>query len=191
MTTKAPIPSDPARDERLAELLAGLTAEAQQGRRPDVDQVAAGHPDLADELRELWAAVQFANEFTRPSRTQPTLACNGPICVEPAPTLSPLPRTFGDFDLLAEMGRGGMGVVYKAWQRSLKRTVAVKMILRRELATPADLARFQAEAQSAPHLAHPNIVPIYDAGAVDGQAYFTMRCIEGQTLGALMARGPL
>src|SRR5260370_34371460 len=138
MTTKAPIPSDPARDERLAELLAGLTAEAQQGRRPDVDQVAAGHPDLADELRELWAAVQFANEFTRPSRTQPTLACNGPIRVEPAPTLSPLPRTFGDFDLLAEIGRGGMGVAYKPWQRTPKPTAPVKEIRGASMETASD-----------------------------------------------------
>jgi hypothetical protein len=192
MTTKAPVPSDPARDERLAELLAGLTAEVQQGRQPDVDQVATAHPDLADELRELWAAVQFANEFTRPSKTLPTLPANGPIRIEPAacPT-APLPRTFGDFDLVEELGRGGMGIVYKARQRGLKRTVALKMILRGELATPADLARFQAEAAAAAHLSHPNIVPIYDAGAVDGQAYFSMRCIEGQTLGALMSHGPL
>jgi serine/threonine-protein kinase len=178
-----------ARDERLAELLAGLTTQAQQGRPPDIDGLAAAHPDLADELRELWAAAQFANEFTRPSKTKPTLTTNGPVRVEPA--LSPLPRTFGDFDLLEEIGRGGMGIIYKAWQRSLQRTVAVKMILRGELATLADLKRFQAEAQSAAHLSHPNIVPIFDAGEVDGQAYFSMPCIEGQTLAALMAHGPL
>jgi serine/threonine-protein kinase len=191
MTTQAPIPSDPAREERLAELLARLTAQAQQGHQPDVEGIAAAHPDLADELRELWAAVQFADAFTRPGKTKPTLPGNGPVRVEPAPAPPPLPRTFGDFDLLEEVGRGGMGVVYKAWQRSLKRTVAVKMILRGELATPADLARFRSEAQSAAHLSHPNIVPIYDAGEVDGQAYFSMPCIEGQTLAALMAHGPL
>ncbi len=188
MATKAP--ADPVRDERLAELLAGLTAEVQQGQQPDVDRVAADHPDLADELRELWAAVLFANEFTRPSKTQPTLRTNGPVRVE-LPPPSPLPRSFGDFDLREELGRGGMGIVYKAWQRSLKRTVALKMILRGELATAADVARFQAESQAAAHLHHPNIVPIYDAGEVDGQAYFSMLCIEGQTLAALMSRGPL
>ena len=84
-----------------------------------------------------------------------------------------------------------MGVVYKAWQTSLQRIVALKMILRGDLATAADLARFQAEAQSAAHLNHPNIVPIFDAGAVEGQAYFCMRFIEGQTLAGLMAGGPL
>ncbi len=191
MATTAPLPPDPVRDERLAELLAGLTADVQQGRQPDVDRVAADHPDLADELRELWAAVLFANEFTRPSKTQPTLRVNGPVRVEAPTPSSPLPRSFGDFDLLEELGRGGMGVVYKAWQRDLKRTVALKMILRGEWATPADLARFQAEAQSAAHLSHPNIVPVYGAGEVDGQPYFSMRCIEGQTLAVLMSDGPL
>src|SRR5579862_3617997 len=104
----ATIPSDPVRDERLADLLANMTAAVQQGRQPNVEQIAIDHPDLADELRELWAAVMFANEFTRPSKTAPTLHGNGPVRVEtPA---APLPRTFGDFELLEELGRGGMGI---------------------------------------------------------------------------------
>jgi len=185
----ATIPSDPVRDERLADLLAQMTAAMQQGRQPNIEEIAAAHPDLANELRELWAAVLFANEFTRPSDPQLTLPYNGPSHVE-TPS-APLPRTFGDFELLEELGRGGMGVVYKARQRSLKRIVALKMILRGELATPADHARFQAEAEAAAHLTHPNIVPVYGAGEVDGQAYFSMRHIEGQTLLALMAGGPL
>jgi serine/threonine-protein kinase len=192
MTTKTHVPSDPARDERLADLLAALTAEAQRGGQPDIDRVAAAHPDLADELRELWAAVQFANEFTRPSKTQPTLPANGPIRVDPAPPpASPLPRAFGGFDLLEELGRGGMGFVYKAWDRSLKRMVALKMILRGELAMPADLARFQVEAAAAAHLSHPNIVPLFAVGCEASVHYYAMQFIDGQTLGTLMSRGPL
>jgi serine/threonine-protein kinase len=182
---------DVAREERLAGLLERLTEEARQGRRPDVEGVAADHPDLAEELRQLWATVQFAQQFTRartsPRPTQPAAT----IPTAPAISAGPLPRTFGDYELREELGRGGMGIVYKAYQKSLQRTVALKMILRGELATPADLARFQVEAQAAAHLEHPNIVPIYEAGEHEGQAYFSMRHVEGPTLADVLAAGPL
>jgi serine/threonine-protein kinase len=100
-------------------------------------------------------------------------------------------KTYGDYELCEVIGRGGMGIVYKAHQRSLNRTVALKMILRGELATPEDRTRFRTEAQAAAHLEHPNIVPVYDAGEHEGQAYFSMRFVEGQTLAAVLARGPM
>jgi serine/threonine-protein kinase len=178
-----PTQSDPMRDRRLADLLAELTEQARQGRPPDLESMAAAHPDLGAELRELWAAAQFAEEFTRPTpraRASPATPLGGA-----------LPRTFGDFELLEELGRGGMGVVYKARQISLNRIVALKCVLGGEHASPADQARFQVEAQAAAHLQHPNIVAVYQTGECEGQPYFSMRYIEGQTLSALLARGPL
>jgi serine/threonine-protein kinase len=170
------------RDDRLARLLSELTEKQRLGQRADIDSLAVANPDLAEELRSLWAAAQFAEEFTRTPRIE-----------RPAPTL--LTRTpekeFGDFELHQEIGRGGMGVVYKAWQKSLRRPVALKMILRGDYATPADLARFQVESQAAAHLQHPNIVPVYAAGEQDGQAWFCMRYVEGETLATLLSRGPL
>ncbi len=178
-------------DQLLADLLAGLSERVRLGQEADVDAVAALYPDLARELRELWAAVQIAEAFT-PRDDGALRAERAGLAVLAAPAPKEFEaRTFGDYDLLDELGRGGMGVVYKARQRSLQRTVALKMILRGELATPEDLARFQAEARAAARLEHPNIVAVYDAGQSDGQAYFTMRQVEGQTLADLLSAGPM
>jgi acetyl esterase/lipase len=102
------------------------------------------------------------------------------------------PRQLGDYELLGEIARGGMGVVYRARQVSLERTVAVKMLLFGSFANAEFVKRFRAEASAAASLQHPNIVSIHEVGGVhQGQHYFAMDSVEGPNLGKLLATGPL
>ena len=187
-----------ARDQRLADLIAALTDAQRLGGSGDLDIESASrsHPDLADELRELWAAASVAEELARFPTIDETLDWSGSLSGGRSPVpvnegAEDPPRLASRYELLGELGRGGMGVVHLARQLDLGRVVAVKRLIRGASASPDDMARFRAEAAAAARLSHPHIVAIHDVGVEDGLPFLVMQYVEGSTLARRLADGPL
>ena len=171
--------SEPSRERQLESILHAYLQDVDAGKKPDREELLLRHPTLADELREFFADQakmdRFADSMRKAQVGEATIGAD-----EPAGANGSLPRLryFGDYELIEELARGGMGVVYKARQVSLNRIVALKMILTGQLASPADVQRFRAEAEAAANLDHPNIVPIYEIGEHEGQQYFSMKFVD-------------
>src|SRR5579862_5620155 len=173
-------------DEQLAALLDRVTRQQNEGHQPDFEALAREHPNLISELRQLLHIAELARQcepgHSSSMVTEPRVSATA----AQAP-----PDIFDGYEMMEEIGRGAMGVVYKARDPQLQRFVALKVLLGGEHASAAELARFRSEAQAAAGLSHRNIVPVYQVGESDGRAYFCMKYVEGTTLAAKVREGPL
>ena len=168
--------------EHLVEVLDAYMAAAQEGRAPARDELLADYPDLAEDLEACLASLEFIRQA---SLTPPPLVTDSKaVDVEPG---EPGIGDLGDFRLIAEVGRGGMGVVYEAVQRLLNRQVALKVLPFAAAMDKIQLRRFQTEALAAAQLHHTHVVPVYSVGCERGVHYYAMQFIEGQTLAQAIA----
>ena len=182
----------------LVRLIDELTAAARQGESTDVEAFAREHPGLADEIRSLWATIWVTESLARPrsrdavrgsdspgSLDRPGLVGRSVLILARAPFASAI------IELFEELGRGGMGVVFRARELGRGRIVALKRLLRGAGSRAQDVERFRVEAMAAAQLAHPHIVPVFQVGEHEGQPFFTMQYIEGTTLARKLADGPM
>jgi tetratricopeptide (TPR) repeat protein/tRNA A-37 threonylcarbamoyl transferase component Bud32 len=181
--------TDLEREQHLDAVLTAYLKAVDDGQEPDRAALLINHPDLAAELHEFFDEQDRLTRWTEPLRPTAQAACvaaldtndlfNTPQEAVAQVSGGSLP-SFGDYELFQEIGRGGMGIVYKARQRSLNRLVALKMIRPGDAA--ADIQRFRNEAETIALLDHPHIVPVYEVGEQEGQLYFSMKLIEGGSL---------
>ena len=191
------------REERLQAILLAYVEAAEAGRPPDRQRLLVAHPEFAAELADFFAGQDQVDGLAAPLRAVAQAAQLAPLAAADTPPPGPdgtavLPAAggagcfVGAYELLGELGRGGMGVVFEARQKNPNRSVALKMIRAGLLPSEADVQRFRNEGEAAAALDHPGIVPIYEVGEHQGLPYFTMRLVEGESLARrLEAGGPL
>jgi eukaryotic-like serine/threonine-protein kinase len=160
-------------DGRLAQVLDVYLAEVEAGREVDVETLIEANPAIADRLRDCLGILQAVGQVTNPQTLRDHEATEG---------WTPL----GDYRIIRQVGRGGMGIVYEAEQVSLGRRVALKILPFANALDPPQLARFKLEAQAAAQLHHANIVPIHAIGSERGVHFYAMQFIEGRTLDDLI-----
>ena len=178
----ADLTTPPDLDDILAEYFIAVDAG-----KADPKAFIQRYPKHAADLERIFADVDTVSNLTKPLKelnlavatVQPEGAATIPLSDKTAP---PPPPSFGDYELLEHIGEGGMGVVYKAWQKSVKRPVALKMIRAGQLASAVELERFRNEAELVGTLDHTHIVPIFYVGEHEGRLYYTMKLIEGGNL---------
>lgn len=172
-------------DLAVARVLEAYFARLEAGAPPDMERLLSEHPDIAEKLR---ACLEILGRGRRPPDEQTTLS---DAEIDPTYTVDGAAgrnRRIGEYELLDEIGRGGMGIVFRARHRTLGRLVALKMILAGAWASPEHQRRFRAEAEAVASLDHPQIVPIYEIGEHEGHSYFSMRLIDGGSVAEQMCR---
>ena len=163
-------------DPILDQVIEELTNKLQAGEPVDVNAYARRYPEHAETLRRVLTALEVLGELGR------SLATASGRAITPDERTDAGTGVLGDYQIIREVGRGGMGVVYEAMQVSLGRRVALKVLPFASAMDPRYLLRFQAEAQAAAHLHHGNIVPVFSVGSDRGVHFYAMQFIEGQSL---------
>jgi serine/threonine-protein kinase len=181
--------ASPENDRPLDEVLAAYLESVETGTAPDPAQLLARYPEWADQLAAFFADQDRFASFLKPLSAPETGGESGAL--ETGASVPAAGEQFGDYELLEEIGRGGMGVVFKARQRSLPRIVALKMILSGQRASPPERERFRLEAEAAARLDHPHIVPTYEVGTYQGLPFYSMRLLPGGNLADRPSPRPL
>jgi serine/threonine protein kinase len=166
----------------LAEIVEEVTNKFHAGEAVDVEEYSRAHPELAEQLGQLLPALHVLADLRRSASSGDAVV----VPQSPVPVSAAELGELGDFRILREIGRGGMGVVYEAVQISLARRVALKVLPFAAAMDPKQLQRFKNEAQAAAHLQHTNIVPVHYVGCERGVHFYAMQFIEGQTLAAVI-----